>query len=34
MTGTALRMATKYGRSPGVRFNLLVNYFVFRALTG
>ena len=34
MTGTALRMSTNYGYSPGVRFNLVVNYFVFRALTG
>ncbi|MFD1585905.1 NAD-dependent epimerase/dehydratase family protein [Halorientalis brevis] len=34
MQGTALRMATNYGYSPGVRFNLVVNYFVFRALTG
>ena len=34
MTGTSLRMATNYGYSPGVRFNLVVNYFVFRALTG
>jgi nucleoside-diphosphate-sugar epimerase len=33
MTGTALRMATNYGDSRGVRFNLVVNYFVFRALT-
>jgi UDP-glucose 4-epimerase len=33
MRGTALRMATNYGDSPGVRFNLVVNYFVFRALT-
>ncbi len=33
MDGTALRMATNYGYSPGVRFNLVVNYFVFRALT-
>ncbi|MDG5776168.1 SDR family oxidoreductase [Haloarculaceae archaeon H-GB11] len=34
MNGTALRMATNYGYSRGVRFNLVVNYFVFRALTG
>jgi nucleoside-diphosphate-sugar epimerase len=27
-------MSTNYGYSPGVRFNLVVNYFVFRALTG
>jgi UDP-glucose 4-epimerase len=32
--GTALRMATNYGYAPGVRFNLVVNTFVFRALTG
>ena len=32
--GVALRMATNYGYGPGVRFNLVVNYFVFRALTG
>jgi len=31
--GTALRMATNYGDAPGVRFNLVVNHFVFRALT-
>ena len=31
--GTALRMATNYGNAPGVRFNLVVNHFVFRALT-
>jgi nucleoside-diphosphate-sugar epimerase len=30
---TALRMATNYGDAPGVRFNLVVNAFVFRALT-
>lgn len=34
MNGTALRMSTTYGAAPGVRFNLVVNYFVFRALTG
>jgi UDP-glucose 4-epimerase len=34
MGGTALRMATNYGNAPGVRFNLVVNSFVFRALTG
>jgi nucleoside-diphosphate-sugar epimerase len=34
MDGTALRLATNYGYAPGVRFNLVVNYFVFRALTG
>jgi nucleoside-diphosphate-sugar epimerase len=34
MSGTALRMSTNYGHAPGVRFNLVVNYFVFRALTG
>ncbi|PSQ52997.1 oxidoreductase [Halobacteriales archaeon SW_8_65_20] len=31
--GTALRLATNYGHAPGVRFNLVVNQFVFRALT-
>jgi len=30
---TALRMSTNYGYAPGVRFNLVVNSFVFRALT-
>jgi len=33
MQGTALRMSTNYGHAPGVRFNLVVNTFVFRALT-
>jgi UDP-glucose 4-epimerase len=32
--GTALRMATNYGDAPGVRFNLVVNHFVFRAVSG
>jgi UDP-glucose 4-epimerase len=31
--GTALRLATNYGHAPGIRFNLVVNQFVFRALT-
>jgi nucleoside-diphosphate-sugar epimerase len=31
--GTALRMSTNYGWAPGVRFNLVVNHFVFRGLT-
>lgn len=31
---TALRLATNYGAAPGIRFNLVVNQFVFRALTG
>ena len=30
----ALRLATNFGASPGVRFNLVVNAFVFRALHG
>jgi nucleoside-diphosphate-sugar epimerase len=30
----ALRLATNYGWSPGVRFNLVVNSFVFRAVMG
>ena len=30
---TALRMSTNYGLSPGIRFNLVVNHFVFRAIT-
>ncbi|QHS17304.1 SDR family oxidoreductase [haloarchaeon 3A1-DGR] len=33
LEGTALRMSTNYGYAPGVRFNLVVNHFVFRALT-
>src|SRR5699024_10839761 len=33
-TGTALRLSTVYGDAPGIRFNLVVNQFVFRALTG
>jgi len=33
METTALRMSTNYGYAPGVRFNLVVNTFVFRALT-
>ncbi len=32
-SGTALRMSTNYGWAPGVRFNLVVNHFVFRGLT-
>jgi nucleoside-diphosphate-sugar epimerase len=34
LRGTALRMSTNYGYAPGIRFNLVVNGFVFRALTG
>jgi UDP-glucose 4-epimerase len=34
LDGTALRMSTNYGWTPGVRFNLVVNHFVFRGLTG
>ncbi|WP_114577217.1 NAD(P)-dependent oxidoreductase [Saliphagus sp. LR7] len=30
---TSLRMSTNYGYSPGIRFNLVVNHFVFRGLT-
>ncbi|HET7322831.1 MAG TPA: NAD(P)-dependent oxidoreductase [Halococcus sp.] len=33
MDGTALRLSTVYGDAPGIRFNLVVNHFVFRALT-
>ena len=29
-----LRLASVYGYSPGVRFNLVVNYFVLRAILG
>ncbi len=31
--GTALRMSTNYGWAAGIRFNLVVNQFVFRGLT-
>ncbi len=34
LSGTALRLSTVYGDAPGIRFNLVVNQFVFRALTG
>ena len=34
LDATALRMSTNYGYAPGVRFNLVVNHFVFRAITG
>jgi nucleoside-diphosphate-sugar epimerase len=30
---TALRFSTVFGHAPGIRFNLVVNAFVFRALT-
>lgn len=30
---TALRLSTVYGWAPGIRFNLVVNHFVFRGLT-
>jgi len=33
MNGTAIRLSTVYGDAPGIRFNLVVNQFVFRALT-
>ena len=33
LAATALRMSTNYGYAPGIRFNLVVNGFVFRALT-
>jgi nucleoside-diphosphate-sugar epimerase len=32
-TATALRLSTNYGYARGIRFNLVVNTFVFRALT-
>jgi len=34
VTDVSLRLATNFGYSPGVRFNLVVNSFVFRALAG
>lgn len=34
LDAVSIRMATNFGYSPGVRFNLVVNSFVFRALTG
>lgn len=34
LESVSIRMATNFGYSPGVRFNLVVNSFVFRALTG
>lgn len=33
LQGIVLRMSTNYGTAPAVRFNLVVNKFVFRALT-
>ena len=33
LDGTALRLSTVHGHAPGIRFNLVVNQFVFRALT-
>ena len=33
INGTAVRMSTNYGWAPGIRFNLVVNQFVFRELT-
>ncbi|QCS44889.1 NAD(P)-dependent oxidoreductase [Natrinema versiforme] len=32
-SATSLRMSTNYGYAPGIRFNLVVNHFVFRGLT-
>ncbi|MDR5657362.1 NAD(P)-dependent oxidoreductase [Halodesulfurarchaeum sp. HSR-GB] len=34
LSTTALRMSTNFGYAPGIRFNLVVNHFVFQALTG
>jgi UDP-glucose 4-epimerase len=34
MDGTAIRLSTVYGDASGIRFNLVVNQFIFRALTG
>ena len=34
MSATSLRMSTVFGTAPGMRFNLVVNQFVFRAVTG